>query len=65
MNAIDQTDRQELIRLAQISIHNLDLLIKKCDSWLSDDEMAKKLRQERAKWGRWKRMEWKMAGGDY
>ena len=66
MNAIDQTDRQELIRLAKISIRNIDLLIKVCDSWQSSEEaMKEKLKQEQAKWRWWKRMEWKLAGGDY
>ena len=65
MNEISEADRQEIKRLANISIHNLNLLIEVCDSWLSDEEMVEKLKQERAKWGWWKRMKWKLAGGDY
>ena len=60
-----EADRQELMQLAKISIHNLNLLIETCDRWLSDEELKEKLKQERSKWGWWKRFEWWLSGGDY
>ena len=63
MDEISEADRKELISLAKTGIHNLNLLIAQCDSWLSEEELKEQRKKERAEWGWWKRLEWWLVGG--
>ena len=41
--------KAEILAMAERTLHNTELLIKQCDSWLSEEEGLKNIEKKRSK----------------